>query len=312
MKRALILGGGGFVGRYLAARLRREGWHVTVTGSRAAPEGVDCDESAVLDILDGEAVAALLERCAPDALFHLAAQSSAALSWKEPALTVDVNIKGTVHLLEAARKMAKPPRILLVGSSEEYGSVTEAECPIREEQTPRPGNIYAASKVCQEMIGSLYARAYGLDVLCTRSFNLIGPGQAADFVISDFCRQTALLEKGEGEAVIRVGNLSARRDFTDVRDVVRAYVLLMEKGETGAVYNVGRGEAVAVREMLDMILSLSPREIRVEVDESRFRPIDAPLNVADTRRLREATGWTPEIPLRDTVRDTLNFWRKNI
>ena len=109
-----------------------------------------------------------------------------------------------------------------------------------------------------------------------------------------------------------MGNLSARRDFTDVRDVVRAYVLLMEKGETGAVYNVGRGEAVAVREMLDMILSLSPREIRVEVDESRFRPIDAPLNVADTRRLREATGWTPEIPLRDTVRDTLNFWRKNI
>lgn len=312
MKKALILGGGGFVGRYLAAHLRREGWHVTVTGSRSAPAGVDCHESAALDILDAEAVAALLGRCAPDTLFHLAAQSSAALSWKEPARTVDVNIKGTVHILEAARKLPSPPRILLVGSSEEYGAVGEEECPIREEQPPRPGNIYAASKVCQEMIATLYHRSYGLDVLCTRSFNHIGPGQAPDFVISDFCCQTALLEKSEGEAVLRVGNLGAKRDFTDVRDVVRAYALLMEKGESGEIYNVGRGEAVSVREMLDMILSLSRREIRVEVDESRFRPLDAPLNVADTRRIREATGWTPEIPLRDTVRDTLAYWRKRV
>ena len=313
MKKALILGGGGFAGRYLSACLRASGqWQVAVTGTSAPPFDVDCDESFALNVLDAEAVKKLLRDYAPDGIFHLAAQSSAARSWQEPGLTVDVNIRGTVNVLEAAREAEKPPRVLLVGSSEEYGTVSPEDCPIREEQPLRPGNPYALSKVSQEMLGRLYAEAYGLDVISVRAFNHIGPGQSADFALSDFCRQTALIEKGRGENVISVGNLSARRDFTDVRDVVRAYVLLMEKGQGGEVYNVGSGSDHSMREILDMILSLSEREIRVEIDPERFRPLDAPLNVADVTKLREATGWTPEIPLRDTVRDTLNYWRERV
>ena len=313
MKKALILGGGGFAGRYLSACLRASGqWQVAVTGTSAPPSGVDCDESFALNVLDAEAVKKLLRDYAPDGIFHLAAQSSAARSWQEPGLTVDVNIRGTVNVLEAAREAEKPPRVLLVGSSEEYGTVSPEDCPIREEQPLRPGNPYALSKVSQEMLGRLYAEAYGLDVISVRAFNHIGPGQSEGFALSDFCRQTALIEKGRGENVISVGNLSARRDFTDVRDVVRAYVLLMEKGQGGEVYNVGSGSDHSMREILDMILSLSEREIRVEIDPERFRPLDAPLNVADVTKLREATGWTPEIPLRDTVRDTLNYWRERV
>ena len=313
MKKALILGGGGFAGRYLAAHLRASGlWHVAVSGSTSAPKGVDCDESFAVNVLDQDAMKKLVRDYAPDGIFHLAAQSSASLSWKEPGMTVDVNIRGTVNVLEAARAAEKTPRILLVGSSEEYGAVSPEECPIREEQPLHPGNPYALSKVSQELLGRLYFEAYGMDVISVRAFNHIGPGQAESFAVSDFCRQTALIEKGERPPVISVGNLSARRDFTDVRDVVHAYALLMEKGKGGEVYNVGSGEARSLREMLDVILSLSTREIRVETDPARFRPLDAPLNVADVTKLRESVGWTPEIPVRDTVRDTLNYWRERV
>ena len=312
MKNALILGGAGFVGRHLAARLSEEGYNVRVTKLPGeSPEGL-YGKAYDLDILDAEAVKSLLAALRPDCLFHLAAQSSAALSWKKPALTVDINVKGAVNVLEAVRELEKRPRVLLIGSSEEYGAVSEAECPIAETQEPRPGNIYAATKVCQEMIGRLYAEAYGLDVMATRSFNHVGPGQLPAFVVSDFCRQAALIEAGRQEAVIRVGNLAARRDFTDVRDVVRAYVLLMEKGQRGEIYNVGSARALSVQEILDEILRLSTAEIRVERDEARFRPLDAPLNVADITKLRLCTGWAPQIDLRDTLRDTLNYWREAI
>ena len=313
MTKALILGGGGFAGRYLAAYLRSAGgWQVAVTGRSKAPEDVDCDESFALNILDGAETERRILSYAPDCIFHLAAQSSAAKSWREPGATVDANIRGTVNVLEAARKAAKPPRVLLVGSSEEYGTVRAEECPITEAQPLHPGNPYALSKASQEMLGRLYGEAYGLEVISVRAFNHIGPGQSPDFAVSDFCRQTALLEKYGGEGVIRVGNLSARRDFTDVRDVVRAYALLMEKGESGQVYNVGSGCAVSVGELLERILALSGREIRTEIDEARFRPVDAPLNVADISRLREATGWRPEITAEETLRDTLNYWRDRV
>ena len=312
MKKALIIGGAGFVGKHLAAHLHGEGYAVSVT--KLPFENPDLPYADVydLDILQAEAVAELLTSLQPDCLFHLAAQASAALSWQKPALTVDINVKGAVNVLEAVRSLEKRPRVLLIGSSEEYGKVSEAECPIAETQEARPGNIYAATKVCQEMIGRLYAEAYGMDVMATRSFNHVGPGQLPIFVVSDFCRQAALIEAGQQEAVIRVGNLAAKRDFTDVRDVVRAYALLMEKGQRGEIYNVGTGRALAVQEILDEILRLSTAEIRVERDEKRFRPLDAPLNVADVTKLRCATGWEPQIDLRQTLRDTLDYWRKNI
>lgn len=312
MKRALIIGGAGFVGQHLAQRLHESGYAVGVTKLSHESPALPFADIYDLDILDAEAVKSLLAALQPDCVFHLAAQSSAALSWQKPALTVDINVKGAVNVLEGLRALEKKPRILLIGSSEEYGRVTEAECPIGEGQEARPGNIYAATKVCQEMIGLLYAEAYGMDVMATRSFNHVGPGQLPAFVVSDFCRQAALIEAGRQEAVIRVGNLAARRDFTDVRDVVRAYVLLMEKGQRGEIYNVGTGRALSVQELLDEILRASTAEIRVERDERRFRPLDAPLNVADVTKLRAATGWTPQLDIRETLRDTLDYWRKNI
>lgn len=312
MKKALIIGGAGFVGKHLARQLHEDGLAVAVTKLPFENPDLPFAEVYDLDILDAQATAELLGRTQPDRVFHLAAQASAALSWKKPAMTVDINIKGAVNVLEALRTLEKKPRVLLIGSSEEYGKVTEAECPIAETQEARPGNIYAATKVCQEMIGRLYAEAYGMDVMATRSFNHVGPGQAPIFVVSDFCRQAALIEAGQQEAVIRVGNLAAKRDFTDVRDVVRAYALLMEKGERGEIYNVGTGRALAVQEILDEILRLSTASIRVERDESRFRPLDAPLNVADVSKLRRATGWEARIDLTDTLRDTLDYWRQNI
>lgn len=312
MKKALIIGGAGFVGKHLARHLHEEGYAVGVTKLPFESPSLPFADIYDLDILDGEAVKSLLDALRPDCLFHLAAQASAAVSWQKPALTVDINIKGAVNVLEAVRGLEQRPRVLLIGSSEEYGKVTEAECPIAETQEARPGNIYAATKVCQEMIGRLYAEAYGIDVMATRSFNHVGPGQLPIFVVSDFCRQAALVEAGQQEPVIRVGNLAARRDFTDVRDVVRAYTLLMEKGQRGEIYNVGTGRALAVQEILDEILRLSTAEITVERDEKRFRPLDAPLNVADVSKLRAATGWEPRIDIRETLRDTLDYWRKNL
>lgn len=310
---ALIIGAAGFVGKYLIDHLRDDrGW--SVSASKLPHEAIDAANIRIcdLDILDKNAIVKALREAAPDYIFHLAAQSSVSLSWKEPGLTVDVNIRGTVNVLDAVRELEKKPRVLLIGSGEEYGHVLSKEIPIGEENVLRPGNIYAATKACQGMIGRIYANAYGLDVIMVRAFNHIGPGQSPVFVASDFCKQVAEIEAGLREPVIRVGNLSARRDFTDVRDVVRAYGLLMEKGRRGELYNVGSGKAVAIEEILHTVLACSDAKISVEADASRLRPVDVPVIEADTRRLQTLTGWKPEIDLRKTIAETLLFWRKNI
>ena len=309
MKKALIIGGSGFVGPYLGRELLSAGYELVLTGNGETVTETDWNW-VELDILNAEAVRTLLTEGGFDCVFHLAAQSSAAVSWKKPQLTIDVNVQGTLNLLETVRGMERPPRLLLIGSSEEYGSVTPEQCPIREDTPCHPGNPYAVSKLCAEQLGLLYANAYGLEILCTRSFNHVGRGQALGFVLSDFCHQIAALEKSEGERVMYVGNLSAKRDFSDVRDVVRAYRLLMEKGRSGRVYNVGSGRAVAVGELLDKLLELSGTDIRVEIDAEKFRPIDVPLHMADVSALSEDTGWKTEIPLEDTLRGVLDYWRE--
>jgi GDP-4-dehydro-6-deoxy-D-mannose reductase len=310
--KALIIGAAGFVGRYLIACLKKDGFAVVATklanesASGMSEENIPvCD----LDILDADATRALLSEIEPDCVFHLAAQSSVALSWKEPTLTVDINVKGVVHVLEAARAMKQPARVLLIGSSEEYGAVRPAQLPVNEETPLRPGNIYAATKAAQDMIGAIYAEAYGMDILMIRAFNHIGPGQSSAFVVGDFCLQAARIEAGLQEPVIRVGNLSARRDFTDVRDVVRAYSLLAQRGEGGLAYNVGSGHALSIQSILETILRATRADIRVERDASRFRPVDVPLVEADITRLRQATGWRPEISIEATIADTLAWHR---
>ena len=310
MKKVLIIGAAGFVGNHLIDHIKKEyeSWDLECT--KISSESIDKDVTVFdLDITDKTQILNLLKEVNPDYIFHLAAQSSVALSWKNPSLTIDINIKGTVNLLDSIRELEINPRVLLIGSGEEYGRVKENEIPISEDNNTRPGNIYAITKVTQNMIGKVYSDAYNLDIMSTRSFNHTGPNQAPMFVVADFCKQVADIEKGEQEAIIRVGNLSAKRDFTDVRDVVKAYTSLTEKGKKGETYNVGSGKAIEIQSILDTILSLSTKEIVVEIDQNKLRPIDVPIIEADITKLQNDTGWKPEINIEETIKDTLEFYR---
>ena len=313
MKKALIIGGAGFVGGYLAEHLLRE-WDMEVHMTKLPAEEVRTKGVSVydLDILEQESVSSLLFRVRPDYIFHLAAQSSVGIAWQNPGLTVDVNVKGSICIMDAVRELYYKPRILLIGSGEEYGHIRPEEVPITEDNNLRPGNIYAATKACQNMIGSIYAKAYDMEVMMVRAFNHIGPEQSPIFVVADFCKQVAEIEKGIREPVMYVGNLSARRDFTDVRDVVEAYARLIQHGKAGETYNVGSGHAVSIEEVLKLILSMSDTEITMEVDPNKIRPVDVPLIEADISKIRRETGWSPRIALEQTIRETLNDWRKRI
>lgn len=309
--KALVIGGGGFVGPYLVRHLTDDlGYEVTVT--KTVKETLTMDNATVrnLDILDMEQIRTLLEEEKADYLFHLAAQSSVAYSWKNPTLTVDVNIKGCINLLEAIRLVDKKPRVLLIGSGEEYGHIKKDECPIIEDNVVRPGNIYAATKSCQNMLGRIYSDAYNLDIMMVRAFNHIGPNQTPMFVVADFCKQVADIEKGKQEPVINVGNLSAKRDFTDVRDVVKAYAKLVAGGKRGETYNVGTGHAVAIQDILNKIISMSDKDIEVKVDPGKLRPVDVPIIEPDISKIKREVGWEPLIPLEQTLRGTLEHWRK--
>lgn len=311
MKKALIIGGAGFVGSYLIHQLKDiDGFQVAVTKMPQETIPGEGFEVYDLNILERESIERLLAQLRPDYIFHLAAQSSVYLSWKNPGLTIDVNIKGSVNVMDAVRTLDYQPRILLIGSGEEYGHVSPEEVPIVETNMVRPGNIYAATKVCQNLIGKIYTDAYGLEMMSVRAFNHIGPNQAPMFVVADFCKQVAEIEAGLKEPVIRVGNLNARRDFTDVRDVVRAYSLLAQHGKKGETYNVGSGHAVRIQEILDKILELSQTAISVEVDPDKLRPVDVPIIEANTAKLCECTGWSRQIPLEQTLQETLDYWRE--
>ena len=311
--KALIIGGAGFVGNYLIEHCKRD-WQWSVHVTKMPNETIANPDVSIhdLDILEKKEITALLQMVRPDCIFHLAAQSSVAVSWKNPALTVDVNVKGSINVLDAIRELDYSPRILLIGSGEEYGHILPGETPISERNTPRPGNIYAATKACQNMIGAIYAKAYQMPIMMVRAFNHIGPNQSPLFVVADFCRQVAEIEAEMRPPVIHVGNLAARRDFTDVRDVVRAYALLIQKGQPGETYNVGSSHAVSIEEVLTRILSLSARQIQVSVDSDRLRPVDIPIIEADITKLREVTNWTPAIPLQQTLEETLNYWRQTL
>lgn len=305
--KALIIGGGGFVGGYLADELNNNGYDVYIT----CLEKVDSDYvQFTLDIRKKDDISAILSEVNPDVIFHLAAQSSVALSWKNPQLTAEINIIGAINLFEAVREYEGNPRVIVIGSGEEYGCISANSCPIKETEPLHPMNIYAATKVCQEQTAEIYARAYGLDIVMVRAFNHSGPKQESIFVMSDFCRQIADIEKGRKSPVMTVGNLAAMRDFTDVRDIVRGYRLLAEKGKSGEIYNIGSGKAVSIQYILDTALKLSTVEIAVERDAKRMRASDIPIIEADTTKIYGDTGWKAEIALEQTIEDTLNYWRK--
>ncbi len=312
MRKAMIIGAAGFVGSYLIQYLKEDGMEVYAT--KLPHEKIENEDARIfdLDILDREAIVSLLFEIRPDYIFHLAAQSSVGLAWKNPGLTIDVNIKGSVNVMDAVRELYYKPRVLLIGSGEEYGHIKPGETPIGEENMIRPGNIYAATKVCQNMIGNIYAQAYDMELMMVRAFNHIGPTQAPMFVVADFCKQVAEIEQGLRNPVMYVGNLEAKRDFTDVRDVVRAYALLIKYGMPGETYNVGSGYAISIREILDDIIALSPCDITVEVDANKLRPVDVPIIAADIAKIKELTGWEPRISLKQTIKETLDYWRDMI
>lgn len=308
--KALIIGGGGFVGPYLVRHLVNDlGYDVTVT--KTEKETLQMDDAKVinLDILNKEMIDTVLKEEQPDYIFHLAAQSSVAYSWKNPSLTIDVNVKGCVNVLDGVRELSHKPRVLLIGSGEEYGRIREGECPIDEENNLRPGNIYAATKSCQNMLGKIYADAYDMDVVMVRAFNHIGPNQTPVFVVADFCKQVAEIEKKKKEPVMYVGNLSAKRDFTDVRDVVKAYALLVQKGKRGETYNVGTGHALAIEDILKEIITLSGENIEIKVDPAKLRPVDVPIIEPNIAKIKAQTGWEPQIPIAQTLKETLEYWR---
>ena len=310
--KALIIGAAGFVGGYLIRELKAAGWEVHATCLPNEEIKEDCPVH-MLDILKKEDISPLLDDIKPDVVYHLAAQSSVSVSWKRPQLTAEINVVGSINVLEAVRDAEKKDiRLVLIGSGEEYGYIREGACPLSESEPLNPGNIYAATKACQDMLGKIYTSAYKMDIIMVRAFNHSGPAQSNIFVISDFCRQIAEIEKGMKEPVISVGNLSAKRDFTDVRDVVRAYRLLGEKGVSGNVYNVGRGKAVEIQYILDTALSYADQPIEVKRDPARMRASDIPLIEPDVSHIFEDTGWRAEITMEQTIKDTLDYWRQKL
>ena len=264
------------------------------------------------DLSDYGRVRELCARIRPDHVFHLAAQASVERAWLDPAATLVNNIVAQLSLLRAIAELRLEPRILIVGSADEYGAVREEDLPIDEETPLRPINPYAVSKIAQDYLGYQYYLSHGLQVVRVRPFGHIGPRQGPGFVVADFARQIARIEAGLQEPVMRVGNLSAQRDLTDVGDMVRGYYLALAKGKAGEVYNLGSGRAYAIGEILDKLLGMSRVVVRVEIDASRLRPSDIPILVCDSRRFREDTGWRPERDISDTLREVLDYWRRRV
>jgi len=313
--RALVTGAAGFVGRHLTTHLLSQGHEVSglVHPTDGGPGSLGPRvEVFPLDILDEAALGAALRDFAPDTIFHLAAFSNPEGSWKEARRTLETNIIGAHNLLSAATETGRKPRMLLVGSAQQYGDVSADAQPIGEEQEQKPLTPYAVSKTSQELLGRRSFWSEELPVYVTRSFNHTGPGQADSYVSSSFARQVAEVEKGTREPVIRVGNLSARRDFTDVRDVAAAYSAIVERGEPGRPYNVCRGEAVSIGEVLEELVRQSRSPVQVVVDLERYHALDAPLIVGDPARLKTETGWSPRYSLHETLRDLLDDWRSRL
>lgn len=309
--KALVIGATGFVGSYLIEEIKNS-LLCDIIATNLEREMIYQNNIILkkLDILDYNSVFSLINENKPEYIFHLAAQSSVSLAWKNPELTADININGSLNILEAVKNIDYNPKILMIGSGEEYGYIEKV--PIVEETPLKPGNIYAVTKACQNMISKVYCKAYDMKVIMVRSFNHIGPNQSSTFVISDFCKQVAEIEKGVRSPILKVGNLNAKRDFLDVRDVVRAYTKLIQFGKSGETYNVGRGQSIKISEVLNIILKNSNKEINVEIDKNKLRPLDVPIIEPSINKIYTATGWKPEISLEESIKDILTYWRKNI
>lgn len=310
--RAFITGIEGFVGHYLARTLENVGCEVGGSYFDAA-SARDLGRCRLFpaDLKAGTEIVPALKDFAPDVIYHLAAQSSAALSYKNPVLTYEVNVLGTLNLLESLRALDRVPRLLIISSCEVYGPNLNGQ-PHVETNPYQPRSPYASSKAAQELVALQYAASFGWEVVVARPFPHIGPGQSDNFALPSFAKQIAEIEAGIREPVIRVGNLEAARDFCDVRDVVQAYRLLGENGVSGQIYNICSGRAHTIGRLLEILISLSQVRVEVEIDPDRLRPADVPLLLGDGGKLARLCGWRPRIEIEETLRDILGYWRSKI
>lgn len=300
MPKVLVFGACGFVGPWLTKEMESNGWEVACSDrAYAAKDGLSAEYYRA-DLLDAARVREVVARAAPDAVVNLAAVSSVGQSWHIPAATVQVNVVGGLNVLEAARVLGTCPKVLLVGSSEEYAP---SNGPLSEESPVAAANPYGISKVTLGAFADLYERSGDVRVYRTRSFNHTGPGQASTFVIPSWCKQVADLVRAGHSGTIRVGNLSVERDISDVRDIVRGYRLLIESDRSGEVFNLGSGVATPLRDILDTIIGFAGGGISYEVDPEFFRPADQAKVQADVSKADSELGWSPEISLSQTMRD---------
>jgi len=311
--KVLVTGISGFCGSHLAEYALSKGAevHGTVRWRSQIENIKEIENSLILhecDITDAFAFRDIIKKVKPDYIFHLAAQSFVKASWTEPSHTLYTNIIGELNLFEAVRSIPNyKPRIQIAGSSEEYGHAKEM--PIKEDTELLPLSPYGVSKVAQDLLAFQYFKSYGMHIVRTRGFNHTGPRRGEVFVCSTFAKQIADIEKDRKSLIIKVGNLDAERDFTDVRDMVKGYWLALEKGEPGEVYNICSSKAYPIKNILKKLLSYSKINIQLIKDPSRLRPSDLPVLLGDNTKFYEKTGWKPQIPIEQTLLDLLNYWR---
>ena len=312
--KALITGISGFAGSHLAEFLLNKGYKVygtfydksTFSNLNGFIDNIKLFEN---DIRNYNTLKQIIKKVQPDEIYHLAAISFIPTALKNPKITFDTNLYGTLNLYKAIIELKLNPKVLFIGSGDEYGLVNEKDIPINEDCPLKPLNPYSISKASIDFLSYFYFRNYHLNIIRVRPFNHIGPRQSPEFVCSNFAKQIAEIEKGLKEPIIKVGNLEAKRDFTDVRDIVWAYWLAIQKGEPGEVYNICSGKAISIEELLNRILALCEKNIKVKQDPKRLRTSDVPLLIGNFTKFTKKTGWEPEIPLKKTLKDIMNYWR---
>lgn len=302
--KALVIGANGFAGRYMCRDLSEHGYSV-IGADRCVSENI-----RYIDILDPESIGNIISETKPDIIFNLAGFASVAESWKKPAASVSLNVIGTINLLEAVRAVSNEIKVVLIGSSNQYGSAEGESRLVNEKAVLDPVSPYAISKRCQEDFGITYANFYGMDICMTRSFNHIGVGQSLGFVVTDFAYGISEIEKGNRQS-LKVGNLNSERCFTDVRDAVAAYRLIGEKGKKGTVYNVGTEKAYSMEKLLNILIGFSEHRIVVETDQSKLRKFDPSCIRCDSSLLRKDTGWEPVYSIEQTLKEILDYYRNN-
>ncbi len=316
-KRSLITGIAGFAGSHLAELLLSKGHEVYgLCRPRSKTDNIESIKTKLhledADLLDSHSLYSTIARIKPDYIFHLAAQSFVPTSWVSPSVTLEVNVVGTGNLFEAVRQVNIDPVIQIACSSEEYGLVHPDEIPIKETNPLRPQSPYAVSKIAMDYLGYQYFCSYKMRIIRTRGFNHTGPRRGETFVTSNFAKQIALIEKGKQNPVISVGSLTSSRDWTDVRDIVRGYLMAVEMCDPGEVYNICTGTGVKVSDMLSRLLSFTKTKVEIKSDPSRMRPSDVPVLVGDNTKFVKKTGWKAEISFKNTMEDLLNYWRERV